>query len=76
LPIDENNNSNNNADSNIKSNLIINRIIPITNGINNTNKSGIMSRQDISLIQNFELSPFLNNNELSLPFPNPHVLPQ
>jgi hypothetical protein len=64
------------AISNIISNFVINKNIPIAIGINVTNKSGIMSFQDIFLSQNFEGSPLLKNEELSLPLPNPQVLPQ
>jgi hypothetical protein len=58
------------------SNLIISKTIPAINGIRVTNKSGIMSFQVNLLLQKSELSPFLKNNELTLPLANPQVLPQ
>jgi hypothetical protein len=59
-----------------KSNLIMSNTIPMITGISETNKSGIISFQDILLLQKFKGSPFLKNNELILPLPNPQVLPQ
>lgn len=45
-------------------------------GTSEINKSGITSFQDIFLSQNFEGLPLLKKKELSLPLPNPQVLPQ
>ena len=58
------------------SNLNINKNIPVVKGINVTSKSGIISFNEISLIQNFEKSPFLKKNELIRPLPKPQILPQ
>jgi hypothetical protein len=64
------------ANKRMKSNLIINKTIQIMNGSREINKSGIISFHDISFLQNFTGSPLLKNKALSLPFPNPQVLPQ
>jgi len=64
------------ANKRVKSKLIIISTIPIMNGTRETNKSGIISFQDISLLQKFAGSPLLKNKALSLPLPNPQVLPQ
>ena len=55
--------------------LIINKTIPMTKGIIDTRKSGMISIQLIFLSINFLENPFLKNIEHSLPFPNAQRLP-
>jgi hypothetical protein len=68
FPIVVNIKSNTNADNRRRSNLVIRRVTPMSKGIKDIKISGIIFFHVKSLTQNFEISPFLKNHELSLPF--------